>query len=327
MFACSDVTRAVGYLTLKERTSARLKFRGPTFRIQTMRGSRSVAFLTKEMVDKLLVHGQETRAKTAFGEWLVKEALPTLSVLEAQVELSTDTPESKVTERKRPFSDSITRVFTKGDWSVRVFKNSTGVLTMAGTDVCSALGFKEPGRAISKHCPDEPTTYAKVSQEGSGRFTVLRSLSVKAACELADGATEKDGPKFKEWLICEVVPAMTEEVTKERYKPRSTEEVLAAFNQQIKVGGRASRASLSNKVVLTSELPRSIEVGRAPSLSPEMIDIFSKMTINGGGLQAPFRSAGTVASYLRRYLDMNHLPGKPLVQYWEAHAMVFWISL
>lgn len=63
----------------------------------------------------------------------------------------------------------------------------------------------------------------------------------------------------------------------------------------------------------------------SPALSQKYVAVFEKMHLGGPGFSVPKGFGRTASLFLRRWLDINGLQGRPLVQFWPDADMVFWV--
>lgn len=106
--------------------------------------------------------------------------------------------------------------------------------------------------------------------------------------------------------------------------PVETEVIIQKFLKAHNERPKKKLRSDLNAPVLTDRLPKQ-EDRVSPTLSPKYVSVFSQMQMGGVGFRVPKGFGKTASLFLRRWLDINGLQGRPLVQFWPDADMVFWV--
>ena len=94
--------------------------------------------------------------------------------------------------------------FSLGDCQLRVVGNAD-CPEFVGVDVCRALGFKNPNRAMQTHCKGPQKLY---TLQTAGGPQSLRVLTESDMLRLVCGAHTEPAAKFEKWVFEEVLPTI-----------------------------------------------------------------------------------------------------------------------
>ena len=100
-----------------------------------------------------------------------------------------------------------TKAFQNSEFgSIRIIEND-GNTWFVGADVCSALGYSNPRKAISDHVPvdDRNTVTNRYGIRGNPNVTVINESGLYA---LIFGSKLESAARFKRWITSEVLPAI-----------------------------------------------------------------------------------------------------------------------
>lgn len=102
--------------------------------------------------------------------------------------------------------NQLTKVFEGNE--IRIMENE-GVVLFVASDVAKTLGYKEPHKAVSRHCKGEGTFHPVV--DNLGRKQETRVIRESDVYRLVINSKLPAAEKFESWVMEEVLPAIRQD--------------------------------------------------------------------------------------------------------------------
>ena len=115
--------------------------------------------------------------------------------------------------------------------AIRTISNEQGDVLFCANDVCNALGYDQPRKAVKRHvCEEDGTKHTILTNGGKQLATFINESGLYA---LILSSKLESAKRFKHWVTSEVLPSIRKQGGYMLARPEESDEVILARALQI----------------------------------------------------------------------------------------------
>jgi prophage antirepressor-like protein len=115
--------------------------------------------------------------------------------------------------------------------AIRTISNEQGDVLFCANDVCNALGYEQPRKAVKRHvCEEDGTKHTILTNGGKQLATFINESGLYA---LILSSKLESAKRFKHWVTSEVLPSIRKQGGYMIARPEESDEVILARALQI----------------------------------------------------------------------------------------------